>query len=146
MMKRLEYWIDQVSDDYKYGIVCGGLNDMADADMEIPKVVANLKNICTIMTETLNCEHVFLLTIPITLADEVYEDYRNKKSKINNLIRDLTNGENIHLVDIAKLINLCEKTKEEQKVLWDDHLHFTIKGYDLMAKHIFGVMKKVLLK
>jgi len=47
------------------------------------------------------------------------------------------NEQDTRYVDITIVLPQKGLTKEERKKLWDDMLHFTPQGYDIMAEQIF---------
>jgi lysophospholipase L1-like esterase len=62
---------------------------------------------------------------------------------INAKIREFVaqNSEKIVLVDLEKDFNFMTMSAQERKDLWDDHLHFSPKGYDKLAELIFTAME-----
>ncbi|CAF0875875.1 unnamed protein product, partial [Didymodactylos carnosus] len=66
--------------------------------------------------------------------------------QLNTLIKNyawenhFAGGKRTFCVDLDKLIPWHRPDMAEKKLLWDDHMHLTPRGYDKIAELIFQVI------
>lgn len=89
----------------------------------------------------------FIVTLPANQCDlSVGGKYTKKRQEINNLIRKTWNKkEHGFLFDLDKEIRYLDYSEEMRREIWDDQLHFSEKGYDLLGEIIFNKIKHLLV-
>ncbi|KAL9649872.1 hypothetical protein ABK040_009684 [Willaertia magna] len=127
--------------EFKAVIIIGGTNDLAYSTIEKETIVNNLTNMYKYCMNQLNIKYVIASSIPSTTFEheEKYKQYLEKKEFINNEIKKFCfeNNEKMRFVDICNLLSYKNCNDEERKLYWDDHLHFTPKGYQKFAEILF---------
>ena len=124
-------------------MIFGGSNDIVQ-NIPITKIIENLKEMSVFLT-SYNINH-FVMTLPANECDLIYEDWVKKREEINNLIRKTWSEQKpAFLFDLDKKIKYLECSEEMRKDYWDDIIHFSVKGYDLLADKIFDRIKNLLI-
>ena len=125
---------------FKYATLLSGLNDIGEIHdlQELGQlVVDDIKQMCSMLRKH-GCKFIFLMTLPICPLDLELEWYRNIKKWLNARIRkECGKMDGVVLVDLARNSTMIA-TKENQKQLFWDHLHYTPQGYDLLADILFS--------
>jgi len=75
----------------------------------------------------------------------MYDFYGDKRNKLNKILRERAkNIEKLTVCDLDSLIKYKYMSKSDRKNFWDDHIHYTPDGYDLIGEYIFNEIKKLL--
>lgn len=150
MDKRLENILKEAN--YEYIILLGGLNDLADIMInrkKIEDVINSFKNIYKLLNDNIYVKKFFHKTIPYCSADKHLE-YQKIKDEINNKILIELYSNKRCIIDISDhkkyKFNYLYLNDEERDEYWDDGLHFTQKGYKLLADCIFINFKENILQ
>ncbi len=86
-----------------------------------------------------------LITLPENKCDEMYDFYGEKRHKTNELLKEMGNKiENLTICDLDSLIKYKSMKKSDKKKYWDDHVHYTPDGYDLIGEILFNTIKNLL--
>eukprot|EP01091_Cochliopodium_minus_P009530 TRINITY_DN2365_c0_g1_i2.p1 TRINITY_DN2365_c0_g1~~TRINITY_DN2365_c0_g1_i2.p1 ORF type:complete len:215 (+),score=73.29 TRINITY_DN2365_c0_g1_i2:128-772(+) len=129
------------SEDLVGFIILGGSNDLGSI-LTSEEIAENLKEMLHYVIFTLKKKCV-IVSLPDNEFVNKFPLYDEKRVNIN-LLSSKYCGENPSLsryVDVTKVINMKNKTKEEKEEMWDDHIHLTPFGYDELAKEIFKQTK-----
>ncbi|CAO3640093.1 unnamed protein product [Cunninghamella echinulata] len=122
------------SEKFDYVILLGGLNDLG-CDTPIIDTIDSFKIMYDLMDET-NLKKFFHITVPFNAFDTFDQEFQNK-IKLNNKILELNHDKRI-IIDINhESFNYLCLDEYYRKLYWDDHLHYTPKGYEMLAKMIF---------
>ncbi|KAI9302490.1 SGNH hydrolase-type esterase domain-containing protein [Cunninghamella echinulata] len=123
---------------FDYVILLGGLNDLG-CDTPITDIMDSFKVMYNLMDDNANETNVkkfFHITIPFNAFDTFSQEYQNK-IKLNNMILEFKHVKRI-IIDINhESFNYLCLDECDRKLYWDDHLHYTPKGYEMLAKIIF---------
>jgi lysophospholipase L1-like esterase len=141
MEERLENILKE--DMYDYVILLGGLNDLADIMINRKKtedVINSFVNMYKVLNDNIYVKRFFHVTIPYCSVDK-YLEYQKVKKEINDKILFELYSNKRYIIDIGNhekyrfnYLYLDDKKRDEY---WDDGLHFTPKGYELLAQCIF---------
>lgn len=126
--------------DYPYKLVCilAGTNDLSRDHEKSSDVTMRLRQLYDMVLN--HHEKTFLVAITIPQSQCVAENYVNKRSAINEDIRNFCQTtERAICVDFEKIIPYFEDSSQlkRNRVLWDDPLHMTPVGYDSLADLIY---------
>ena len=74
---------------------------------------------------------------------KIHEELRTKRTEVNRKLKNLAeeNKENTLFCDITSTLSYVSLSEEERKKIWDDKLHFTPLGYDMMGNKIYETIK-----
>lgn len=139
MEKRLKETL--AADRFDYVIILGGLNDLAYHDTEegIDLIVGSFRNMYKLLDDNTHVKKFIHITVPYCKHDTISE-YKTCKDDLNNKILGL-HSDKRYTVDLSDhnryKFNYLLIDEELRKVYWDDNLHFTPDGYDLLAKCVF---------
>ena len=123
-------------------LIFGGANDLASNSS--PKQIAqNLNQISKHLLKFNNLH--FFFTLPGCECDTLFEGFRKQREELNKEIRLLSCKEKVLILDLDKEIKYHELSEPERKKYWDDYVHFSAQGYDLMATSIFNNIKNYLM-
>jgi lysophospholipase L1-like esterase len=122
-------------------IIFAGTNDLGSVSAEkiAEDIISLNKYVITKNVPTL------LITLPENQCDEIYYYYSEKRTKLNEKVKELAKDiKNIYICDLAENTKFKYKSlaKEERELLWDDQLHFTAQGYDLLGQVIYETIKQ----
>ncbi|KAK4127043.1 SGNH hydrolase [Parathielavia appendiculata] len=118
---------------YDWAIVLGGTNDLG---MGFPPeaIFESLKEVWDVPLSH-KCK-VLALTVPEAgvqgIARERIDASRNK---LNDLIKGYKR-EGFHVYDLQKAVPYWSMSQSDRKRYWDDHIHFTPDGYDLIGNKV----------
>lgn len=145
MCTRLTAKLELFPVKFRYACLLGGLNDMEPDDPNLAvSIVANLKAMSDTLLQA-TCEAVFVATVPVCAFDAQIQWYKEAKDSVNSLLRCFARDTpNVFLVDLNSRLNYLALDDDHRKLLWDDSLHFTPTGYDILADQFFRVMDVVL--
>lgn len=149
MEERLENILKE--DTYDYVILLGGLNDLADIMINRKKsedIINSFVNMYKVLNDNIYVKRFFHVTIPYCSVDK-HLKYQKVKKEINNEILFELYSNKRYVIDIGNhekfrfnYLYLDDKKRDEY---WDDGLHFTPKGYDLLSQCIFIDFKENIL-
>ena len=134
---------------YDYAIIFAGTNDLG---------MYYMKNIAADITEDIIEIHNVPLslnipTIAVTLPLNTFENqtlYSKTRIEINDgLIKFSKTINNVHICNLEIPSDPCDIDYEDlesgDEEFWDDGLHLTPKGYDLLADSVYKVLKPLLV-
>ena len=116
---------------YTHAIVFGGTNDLATSEPE--DIFKHIQNMAQLLSKT---SQVYILNVP----QPGYEDkvarpkYYDTRHKVNNLINQTFPSQ---LIDLDSALPRLSMSDEEQKLYFDDQLHYTAAGYTKVGEIIF---------
>ncbi|CAF1287404.1 unnamed protein product [Rotaria sordida] len=143
MINRLENILNENSSHYDWIIVLGGTNDLAYKQSAEYIFNHGLKLIYNMILERKNLNtKLSVMTIienGFYTPDSTYDKQRQiLNNMIRNYVKNCDDQNRICLIDIDKHINYHSMNDIKQRdIIWDDFVHLTPDGYDLMAKIIF---------
>lgn len=147
MIFRMEEILSETKND-PYHLVCilGGTNDLSRDYETSSEIFSRLESL---YQQVLNQNSkTILVAITIPQSGWLEDSYVAKRIEINDLIRHfcLMNNERVICVDFEQNIPYFEDSNQKMRdnKLWDDTLHMTPKGYDLLASIIFDSIKESL--
>jgi len=127
-------------------VIQGGTNDI--------RLFAELKSSLDLFTEfnkllqiarDSNVQHIYALTIlegyfdqePDAAMDQI--DSNNIRKEFNEKLKNFAKGNEdwLSICDVEKLMPLYQLSDDDQRTLWDDHLHPSASGYDKMGEIIY---------
>ncbi|KXX76134.1 hypothetical protein MMYC01_206298 [Madurella mycetomatis] len=118
---------------YDWAIVLGGTNDVG---MGLPpeEVFEKLKMIWNIPLRN-GCK-VLALTVPeAALSGAIRERIDARRNRLNDLIKGYR-MDGFHVFDLNKAVTYYSMSDTDKERYWDDHLHFTPDGYDLIGNKV----------
>ncbi|OIW35662.1 SGNH hydrolase [Coniochaeta ligniaria NRRL 30616] len=128
---------------YDWTIVLGGTNDLA-WDTNSEAVFDALKKIWDIPLS--HNSKVLALTIPEAgYNGKTRERIDAKRNKVNEMIKSYKR-ENFHVFDLHAAIPYFAMSDADRKEHWDDHIHFTESGYDLIGTKVGMALVSLLVK
>ncbi|CAF2909374.1 unnamed protein product [Rotaria sp. Silwood2] len=143
MINRIENLFRENSPHYDWIIVLGGTNDLAYKQSAENIFNQGLKLIYDMILQrkTLNTK-LSVMTIMengFYTPESIYDKQRQiLNDMIRNYVKNYHDQSRICLIDIDKYINYHSiKDIKQRDIIWDDFVHLTPDGYDLMAKIIF---------
>jgi len=79
---------------------------------------------------------VLALTVPEAgIKGKVKERVDIQRNKLNDLIKGYKR-EGFHVFDLHKAVPYWAMSESDRKKYWDDHIHFTPAGYDLIGNKV----------
>lgn len=133
---------------HPYDIVCilGGTNDLGNRERTYEDIFVSLHDLYQQVHAHNAAATVLAITIPQSHIRE--QEYLVRRAQVNRLILQYqhfnTAGKPMvaHL-DLEKKIEYYESDGHVNRILWDDGLHFTPRGYDLFGKLVFQVLRPI---
>ena len=136
---------ETIKHNFDFVIILGGTNDIGHGKStdDISKALINLHEI--VLKGNKNARTI-AVTIPECKAQ--FEASDKKRNEINDRIQKFVNEnkDKILFCDMFKEMPYHSLSKEDIKLLWNDGLHPTPKGYEKMANVIYNVIKDDLIK
>lgn len=137
MEKRLEKILKEKKFDYV--ILLGGLNDLGDDEM-IHNIGKSFKNIYNLLDNNIYIRKFFHITVPFNAFDK-FQSEKINKTNLNNYILTKICSNKRFVIDIGNYqkykFNYLHLDEYFRNIYWDDNLHFTPQGYEMLAKCIF---------
>ncbi|KAL2024207.1 hypothetical protein VTK56DRAFT_9363 [Thermocarpiscus australiensis] len=127
---------------YDWAIVLGGTNDLG---FNIPpeEIFSKLKEVWDIPLRR-SCK-VLALTVPeAALTGSLRKRVDARRNELNNLIKGYKR-EGFHVFDLNKHVPYYSLSEEDKKKYWDDHLHFTPDGYDLIGNKVGNALVSLIV-
>eukprot|EP01126_Amoeba_proteus_P024239 TRINITY_DN2444_c0_g4_i7.p1 TRINITY_DN2444_c0_g4~~TRINITY_DN2444_c0_g4_i7.p1 ORF type:complete len:139 (+),score=35.61 TRINITY_DN2444_c0_g4_i7:302-718(+) len=112
-----------------YVIILGGTNDLGQRNSS--QIIKNLDRLYKHVKAT----QAFLVALTIPSSAFTFPWYLNVRGEVNSWIRN--NKEVDVLVDLEESVPFSFSSG-----LWDDSLHFSPEGYDLVGLHIFEACRE----
>lgn len=117
--------------NYNWVIILGGTNDLNWGDSP--------SNIFTCLQQVQNIPlshnaKILNMTVPETAMKN--EDLNNRRDELNRSIREECDDKTIFLFDLKNKIPYHSLPADERARIWDDGVHFTPVGYDLMGEYL----------
>eukprot|EP01111_Echinosteliopsis_oligospora_P012846 TRINITY_DN4459_c0_g1_i1.p1 TRINITY_DN4459_c0_g1~~TRINITY_DN4459_c0_g1_i1.p1 ORF type:complete len:207 (-),score=34.08 TRINITY_DN4459_c0_g1_i1:132-752(-) len=144
MAERLKLHLSNNPSKYKYAIILGGTNDIG---FKMPDMVNNnLK-----LMHDLCRDHGIIslaVTVPQHGQESAYSWITTIRSQINHFIGKYCKQNNISVIDFSTRIPYTSPNDGDGEIgtkIWDDNLHLTPAGYDLLADLIYESLKPLLL-
>ena len=122
-------------------LIYGGSNDLYSFSKN--EIIHNLNEISKYLLK-LDILH-FFLTLPANRCDLIWNDYGKKRDELNDGIRLMYEKDKTLILDLDKEIRYKEYTAAERRKYWDDDVHLTAEGYDLMGTIIYKNIKSYLI-
>ncbi|KAL2199507.1 SGNH hydrolase-type esterase domain-containing protein [Corynascus similis CBS 632.67] len=124
---------DEDGKRYDWAIVLGGTNDLG---MGFPPedIFESLKKVWDVPLSH-QCK-VLALTVPEAgIEGKVKERLDGQRGKLNDLIKGYKR-DGFHVFDLHKAVPYWAMSESDRKKYWDDHIHFTPAGYDLIGNKV----------
>ena len=118
-------------------IILGGTNDLHKHDCDNINLFGSIKGMHVM------CHRAGIKTVAITIPDSRYPKQKDEWKEVNKKIRDYAeeNSDKVLLFDLARSLPYRTLDEGDQEKVWDDNLHFTPLGYDIMAQLIFDTIR-----
>lgn len=143
MLDRLKTFFGESSKSpFKYSIIIifAGINDLGYSSAD--KIVENIMELHNIARNG-GVNFTVLVTLPENECDKIYSFYTERRQEANDFFRSKVKGtENVFLCDLDKEIKFSSMSKEDKEKYWDDGLHFSPAGYDLIGEILFNTLKE----
>lgn len=142
MIDRIEYLLaDNSKIKFNIVIIYAGANDM-----HFRSAVEIAKNIISIHKLVIESGlKSILVTLPENEVDDIYKWYGEKRVEINEILKkEIKNLPNILLCDLDQELKYSKMKKDEKKLIWDDNIHYTPEGYNLLGNIIFKSLNNFL--
>ncbi|KAL1836458.1 hypothetical protein VTJ49DRAFT_5133 [Mycothermus thermophilus] len=124
---------DDDTKPYDWAIVLGGTNDIA-MGYSPADIFSALKKVWDIPLSR-NCK-VLALTVPEAgLHGKLRQEIDAERNHLNALIRGYRR-EGFHVYDLNRHVTYFSMPEADRRRFWDDHIHFTPAGYDLMGNKV----------
>ncbi|KAF2157443.1 SGNH hydrolase [Myriangium duriaei CBS 260.36] len=125
-------------DDFDWTIVLGGTNDLARGGGP-EKIFADLLHTYSVPLE--HGSKVLALTVPETGTKVQW--LSENRSKLNDLIKQ-HKAKNFHVFDFNEAFPYWKWSAADRKRYYDDAVHFTPDGYDLMGERVGAALAELL--
>eukprot|EP00999_Lentomonas_sp_LEN2_P000415 NODE_1418_length_867_cov_112.605405_g1372_i0.p1 GENE.NODE_1418_length_867_cov_112.605405_g1372_i0~~NODE_1418_length_867_cov_112.605405_g1372_i0.p1 ORF type:complete len:236 (+),score=17.11 NODE_1418_length_867_cov_112.605405_g1372_i0:93-800(+) len=116
--------------NYTHCLILSGTNDLAEG----PTTDQLFSQITALHSLAFEAE---VKTMVITIPQAFYAS--EVRDETNERLREFAKGPNSCLADLNPAIPYVEQGQERE--FWDDHLHFSARGYDQMAVVIYEAIK-----
>ena len=119
-------------------ILQGGVNDIG-SDESAERVFENLRTLWTMALEHTNNTHVLVMTLPS--VSYTSERRNQNRDQVNKMLRkaSLTFDRRLCLIEAQQAVSVPAPPRCTSD-MWSDNLHFSAKGYNKLATHIFNVL------
>jgi len=127
---------------FDLAIILGGTNDLARSiDKDGEPLFQRLRSLHEIALK--HCPVSVAVTIPETGLDESFAVMREKRSKVNELLKNYVQDRGAKMIvsDLSIKLPHNSLSEEDRRKFWDDAAHFSPAGYDRMAEIIFEDIK-----
>ncbi|KAK4232397.1 SGNH hydrolase-type esterase domain-containing protein [Podospora fimiseda] len=128
---------------YDWTIILGGTNDLA-YNFPIEEIFQKL--VAAYDVALSRGSKVLALTVP---EAAIHSTARQRIDKKRNRLNDLIKGykrDNFHVFDLNAAVTYFDMTPTDREKYWDDHVHFTPKGYDLIGNKVGMALVSILVK
>jgi len=125
---------------YNWAVVLGGTNDLG-RDQKADEIFDGLLKVWDIPLQ--QGTKVLALTVPECGVCSPVLDKR--RDKLNNKILEYK-AENYYTLDLHSAIPYWSMPEEQRNEIWDDGIHFTEAGYDLMGSIISDRIIQLILE
>ncbi|KAK0632598.1 SGNH hydrolase-type esterase domain-containing protein [Immersiella caudata] len=129
-------------ESYNWTIVLGGTNDLA-LRVKPEDIFAHLQEVWDIPLRRKS--KVLALTVPEAGIENGRERMDARRNKLNELIKGYKK-EGFHVFDLNAAVPFFAMSKSDQEAFWDDGVHFTPDGYNLIGKEVGMSLVKLLEK
>ncbi|CAF0800671.1 unnamed protein product, partial [Didymodactylos carnosus] len=145
MIERLKKTLDTVENEshFRWVIILGGINDLS-LGSEPERIMDGLRQMYDMVYR--HGANLVIMTVTESGLVKTNDPRDEKRHRLNTLIKTyawenhFAGGKRTFCVDLDKLIPWHRPDMVEKKLLWDDHMHLTPKGYDRVAELIFQVI------
>jgi lysophospholipase L1-like esterase len=141
MVERIQQEIQSSGVKFHTVILYAGVNDLGFRSAE--SILENILTIHTYVTE--QRIKFIILSLPENKCDTKFKFIKEKRRALNHSIRSVSKEkENFYLCDLDTEIQYSKMTKEEKSKYWDDQVHYSPEGYDLLGEIIFNKIKSLI--
>jgi lysophospholipase L1-like esterase len=124
---------------FSHVIIYAGANDLGSMSYE--NIAENIISLNKYVIE--NGVSSILVTLPQNQCDIMYDFYGEKRVKVNEYLRKVAvDIDKLTICDLDKYISFKSMDKTDREKYWDDHIHYSPLGYDLIGEYIFNTIKK----
>ncbi|KAH7397924.1 SGNH hydrolase-type esterase domain-containing protein [Cadophora sp. MPI-SDFR-AT-0126] len=113
---------------YDWAVILGGTNDL-NQDRLASDIFQALERVWVIPLSN----HTKVLALTVTDCGACAPVVPERRADLNQRILE-HRAENYYTFDLHKAVPYWGMSEERRKEIWDDTLHFTVKGYDLIGK------------
>ena len=141
-IRRLEAQTAATKAKYDWVIVQGGGNDLGQGT-DPQTILEALKKIW----EKALASGAKVLALTVTETSSPSTQVRAKYDTLNNMVlHHRANANGFYVCDVSREIPFHNMEPEKRMKIWDDGLHFTKAGYDLIGHVIAERLKELLLE
>ncbi|KAK0730855.1 SGNH hydrolase-type esterase domain-containing protein [Lasiosphaeris hirsuta] len=130
----------QDDESYDWTIVLGGTNDLA-YNIKPEDIFEKLKQVWEVPLRRKS--KVLALTVPE--AGVFREQLNTRRTTLNDLIKGYKR-EGFHVFDLHTAVPFFAMSTKDQERYWDDNVHFTSDGYDLIGNKVGISLVSILAK
>ncbi|KAH6670089.1 SGNH hydrolase-type esterase domain-containing protein [Halenospora varia] len=117
---------------YDFAVVLGGTNDIC-----VGRPAPDIYNALKLVWEIPLSHETEVLALTITEITPEPEP-AGRIDRLNSAIMNHEGGHHYHTLDLHNVVPWKTATPAQRKEIWDDGIHFTPKGYDLIGNVIAG--------
>ncbi|KAL1854075.1 hypothetical protein VTK73DRAFT_8813 [Phialemonium thermophilum] len=141
---RMQRHFGPSSQPFDWAIVLGGTNDIA-IGVEAETIYESLKKVWSVALT--HGTRVLALTVPDVAMQPSPRTARvdATRKKLNDLIKG-HKQENFHAYDLQAAIPYASFSDAERNLYWDDAVHFTPDGYDLIGRKVGMALVSLLVR
>lgn len=147
MLDRITTFFDETENSQEMAckfslvIIYAGANDLGH--MSYDKIAENILSLHNYVID--QGVPSILVTLPQNQCDLMYDFYGDKRHNTNEILRERAkNIKNLTVCDLDSFLKYKSMSKSDRKKYWDDHIHYSPEGYDLIGEYIFNEIKKLL--
>lgn len=132
----------KTDESFDWAIVLGGTNDLA-YNIKPEEIFNHLKDVydAPLRRKT----KVLALTVPEAGVEKYRERLGARRNELNDLIKGYKR-ENFHVFDLHSAIPYFAMSQTDRERYWDDPIHFTSDGYDLIGNKVGIALVSILAK
>jgi len=139
-MRRVYQTLDPETKPFSHVIFLGGTNDLGRM-RHAPEILSDIKKILAISLDT--GATVIVMTVPECHANIGW--LNDRRNELNSSLREwASETPEVHIFDLFEKIKYHSLSIEDRHELWDDGIHLTAAGYELMGELVARRMLEVL--
>ncbi|KAH8893847.1 SGNH hydrolase [Thozetella sp. PMI_491] len=133
-LRRMEKQCRFKKQTFDWTIVLGGTNDLAFQNIQPDDVYDELKKVWSV--PLLKKSKVLALTVPEAgVGASQRERLGARRNRLNTLIKE-HKEKNFHVFDLHDAVPYFAMSEADRERYWDDAVHFTPDGYDLIGQKL----------
>lgn len=127
-------------DGFEWTVVLGGTNDLA-LGIKPEEIFAKLQEVWDVPLRRKS--KVLALTVPEVGVETGREKMDMRRNRLNELIKGYKK-EGFHVFDLNAAVPFFAMSESDREAFWDDGIHFTVDGYNLIGNKVGMWLVKLL--